>query len=414
MKNKWIIACCLILFTAAAYYFEKSSLFIELRETVQEQEVPSGILDYGSMGKALKKTGLIQTIPKKSEYFPIIDQTLIRVFLETNVESNLHIYWAKEKKHYSVAHSTGVPVSVGKNEYLLVVPALNTFDTLRIDPSSETHANITISSIRIERTGFSDIQLNYETGLQYLVPLSGVGNVELNSKGLSFISTNLDPQFEFSLKKLGKIEDIAFLRKRNKTIYSHIPSPGRFEDFPSSKVIDKQSLKKGWPLVSIVIDQDDLYHPDKGIIPNKTFRGRNWERPAYFSYFDENGKNTYASMVGVRIHGGKRVQLYSSFRLYFRKKYGLSRFTEFKPEIKFSSNKVSLKRLVVHHTKWPPGGWVFNNPLAYDISKRIGCVVPETKLTMLFINGIEQGIHFLTPQINDGLLKSYFGHKVSQ
>ena len=410
MKNKWIILCCLALFAIAAYYLEKEAVFGEIKKTLQEQEVPGGILNYGSIGKVLKQTGLIQTVATGDEYFPYTEQAVIRIFLETDVTSDLHIYWAQKKQVYSQKRHTGLPVIAGKNEYSLVVPTLKKIHRLRIDPIAE-HGEVTISRIIIEQLGINDILLSYKKGLQHLVPLAGVSNVRRTSKGLSFTSTSDDPQFELYLENLKSIEDIAFQRKRQKTNYQHIPNSGRLEDFPSSIVIKEQFFKNGWPIVSVVIDRDDLYHPDKGIIPNKTSRGRYWERPAYFSYYDENGQLAFASMVGMRIHGGKRLQLYSSFRLYFRKKYGISQFAEFQPEIKFSSNSVPLKRLIVHHTKWPPGGWVFNNPLAYDISRRIGCVVPETKLTLLFVNGVDQGIHFLVPQIYDGLLKSYFGHK---
>jgi len=72
----------------------------------------------------------------------------------------------------------------------------------------------------------------------------------------------------------------------------------------------------------------------------------------------------------------------------------ISEFTEFQREMKFSSNSVPLKRLIVHHTKCHPGGWVFNNHLAYDISRRIGCMVPETKWTLLFVNGVDQRYTF--------------------
>jgi hypothetical protein len=36
-----------------------------------------------------------------------------------------------------------------------------------------------------------------------------------------------------------------------------------------------------------------------------------------FSYYGANGKLAFASMVGMRIHGGKLEQLYSSFPIYF-------------------------------------------------------------------------------------------------
>lgn len=410
MKSKWIITCCLFLFFVAAYSLEKESFFGKLKSSLQEQKVPSSILDYGSLGKVLKETGLIRTVAQDDNYFPYTNQALFRITLETNVASHLFVYWASKKQTYSSKRYKAIPVVVGKNECSIVIPGLNEIHKLRIDPISDL-GKVTISNVSFEQLGGGSRSWSYSKGLESVLPVSGVSNVKLTSKGLSFESINRDPQFELSLSKIVKIENVAFPRKRRKTTYQHTPNIRRLKDLPSSKIIKENDFKKGWPIVSVVVDESDLYHPDKGIIPNKTLRGKYWEKPAYFSYFDENGKLTFASMVGMRIHGGKRVQFFSSFRFYFRKKYGIPTFTEFTPGIKFSPNRLPLKRLIVHHTAWPPGGWVFNNPLAYDISRRIGCVVPETKLSLLFVNGVDQGIHFLVPQINDELLEGYFGHK---
>ena len=408
MKNKWIIICCLFLFSITAYSLEKGSFFEKLKSSMRGQEVSSAVLDYGSMGRVLKQTGLIRTVAQ-DDYFQYTEQALIRITLESDVASHLFLYWASKNQTYSKRRLKTLPVAVGKNECAFVIPVINKVQKIRIDPIAEL-GEVVITNITLEQLGFSDISLSYGKGLEFVLPVAGVSDVKLTSKGLSFKSINHDPQFELTLVDLKKIEDVAFPRKRQKTTYQHTPNKG-LQDFPSSKIIKENAFKKGWPIVSVVVDKDDLYHPDKGIIPNKTQRGKYWERPAYLSYFDENGKLTFASMAGMRIHGGKRVQLFSSFRFYFRKKYGISTFNGFTPEIKFSPNKLPLKRLIVHHTKWPYGGWVFNNPLAYDISRRIGCVVPETKLALLYINGEEQGIHFMVPQINDELLENYFGHK---
>lgn len=410
MKNTLIILFSLMLFSITAYYQDKLPFWERLKNTLQEPKVSSGVLDYGSMGKVLKKTGLIKTVPREEGYLPVTNQALIRIYIDTNIESNLQVYWAKEKQHYSQERSTGIPVTPGKNKYELVIPALKEIHRLRIDPISEL-ADVRISRVAFEQGGERVRVLSSDDGLEFIKPLSGIDDYIVDPEGISFTTTTADPQFELILDSLKKIEDQAFQRKRQQTHFQHIGNPGRIEDLPSSRVIKENHFKKNWPIVSIVVDEDDLYHPDTGIIPNKRSRGAYWERPAYFSYYDESGELAFGSMVGVRIHGGKRIQLFNSFRLYFRKEYGISHFPEFRPKIKFSSRAEPLKRLIVHHTAWPPGGWVFNNPLAYDISSRMGCVVPETKLSLLFVNGVEMGIHFLVPQINDKLLKDYFGHK---
>ena len=88
---------------------------------------------------------------------------------------------------------------------------------------------------------------------------------------------------------------------------------------PSTTIIDEHELSTGLPLISIVIDNNDL----KDILTNLLKTGRKWERPVYISYF-ERGNLVFATGAGLRLHGGKS-RLHSpvhSFRLYFRNVYG--------------------------------------------------------------------------------------------
>jgi hypothetical protein len=392
------------------------AFFADLTTALQRQEVPGSILDIGKMGKILKEKGLIRTVPEDDFSLPGTYQkksrSVVRILLESSIDTELHLYWlTKKKQKYSTERYVKAPVTAGQKEYSLSVPALSEIHRLRIDPATNL-ADIRISKVSLHYDG-QDILLLPEKGLDLLQPLAGIKRVHHDSKGLFFTTRNTDAQLELRLADLRKpksIEQLAFQQKRRETLFRHVADSRGIHSFPSSQVITKRHLKKNWPVLSLVLDDADLYHPDTGLVPNKSSRGRQWERLASCSYFDEKGKLRFASMVGVRMHGGKRMQLYSSYRLYFRKEYGLSRFPEFQPRIGFSSKAEPVKRLVVHHTAWPEGGWHFNNTLAYDIARRIGCQVPETRLALLYINGVEQGIYFFAPHLGERLLQSYFGH----
>lgn len=410
MKHKWRIICCLLFFAAAAYQLEKTTFFATLQNTFQDKSVPSGILNYGAMGKVLRESGLVKIVPQDHVSSPSLGgKSLIRILLQTDIDTHLTIFWSAKKQDYSGKRSSTIPVSSGKKEYALAAPALSGIYKLRIDPATAP-ARIRIYQIIIEQVGEEPILFTPLTGLKHVKVISGIADLKHDSKGIYFKTINSDPQIELHLNHLRKLENLAFQRKRKKTNFQYFANPSLFEGYPSSGIIKKEDFKKNWPIISIVAEEDDLYHPDKGIISNKMSRGRFWERPAYVSYFDENGKLLFGSMAGLRIHGGLRIQLYNSFRLHFRKEYGVSWFPEFRPKLKSNSKPLPLEKLVIHHTAWPPGGWFFNNTLAYDIARRIGCIVPETKLALLFVNGIERGIYFLTPQINRKLLTEYLGH----
>jgi hypothetical protein len=79
------------------------------------------------------------------------------------------------------------------------------------------------------------------------------------------------------------------------------------------------------PLISIVMDPDDLWHPDTGIYIHTTQRGADWERPTSVEFIEPTGESLQTH-CGVRIHGwGWRPHSNTrkhSLRLEFRSRYG--------------------------------------------------------------------------------------------
>ena len=200
------------------------------------------------------------------------------------------------------------------------------------------------------------------------------------------------------------------------------------ENMPSSLVMGPEQLQGELPVLSISIDENDLHDPTIGLLAGENVfkRGRNWERPAFLSYY-ENGKLLFASGFGLRIHGGSsrirglkiqggtiREKPLQSFRLYFREIYGAD---QFKPGILFDKKSEPIKRLVVRK------GWIddllhispyFRNSLAdalaYDISREIGCIAPHTKPARVFLNGKPQDLFYITEYLDKNYLRSHFGH----
>lgn len=177
------------------------------------------------------------------------------------------------------------------------------------------------------------------------------------------------------------------------------------EEMPGSTIIPQAALSEPTPLLSIVLDHHDLYDPLLGLLTNPDEKGRNWERPAYISYF-EQGKLLFATGAGIRIHGGVcRDAPKKSFRVYFKDIYGTE---QFKPGILFDKSSDPLTRFVVR-SKFETAG-LFANSLAYDITRRIGALAPQTQPVRLFLNGEYQGVYILMEHISRGYLLSHFGH----
>ncbi len=104
---------------------------------------------------------------------------------------------------------------------------------------------------------------------------------------------------------------------------------------------------KDMKVVSLITDPDNLFDKDKGIYclgkiyeenrggdrrnpwelkANYSMKGREWERPANFTMF-ENGQKVIEQNIGIRIKGNYSRSLpQKSFNLYTRKEYGEEEF----------------------------------------------------------------------------------------
>ena len=385
-----------------------------LKSSLQIATVPDGLLNYGTMGKILKQLGLVQATPvdanqltrkkrQKKKFRP--GNTTVQINIETDKKTIFKVYWAEAGLPFTENGSSAIKIGPAKSRYTIFVADLTKIQRLRFDPA-KTSAKMRIHSIAIESGIHQKIILNTKESFKKLKLLHGIRNIVYGDRGMAFETDGGDPQFELTITPKRNIEAIVFQKKRLKGEYIYAANPEGFKGFPSSRVINQSHYKKGWPILSIVGEESDLYHPDSGLVVNKTERGKAWERPVYLSFF-QDGEIRFAGMAGMRMHGGKgRLHLFNNFRLYFRNEYG----TEALPfGDLFGSGKEELKRLVVHSTAWPPG-WPFNNPIAYDITRQIGAIAPKTQLTILYLNGKHDGIYFLTPQLSRVQLRSYFGH----
>jgi hypothetical protein len=114
------------------------------------------------------------------------------------------------------------------------------------------------------------------------------------------------------------------------------------------------------------------------------------------------------------VHGGKSREHspVQSFRLYFERKYGA---TTFGAGILFGGRSDPVRQIVVHNDlrqdlrgRW----WHFVNPLAFDIAKAVGAIVPETQPARVFLNGDSLGAYVLTEHVTSrGFQDAHFGHR---
>lgn len=200
--------------------------------------------------------------------------------------------------------------------------------------------------------------------------------------------------------------DSLFSKKREVGEYAYLANPGSTDHLPSSLLIGKDQFREGWPLVSLALDPPALSDQTRGIVPNSTERGVEWERRATVSYF-QGDKLRAASSVGVRIHGSEHDReiregpVKHSYRIYFRNDYGVSSPP---PGILFDKDE-TVRRLVVRRERF------FASELAYDIANRLGAETPHYKPAIFYLNGERVGIRSLVEFLGHTEWKSKLGHE---
>jgi hypothetical protein len=204
---------------------------------------------------------------------------------------------------------------------------------------------------------------------------------------------------EFRLKHMIKLDTTKGLVLKEWTTPDGV-SPDKL---PSTLIMKPADMPRNVTVISIVADKEDLYSEKKGIFTNANKKGREWERPAFISYY-QNRKLVFATGVGIRVHGGGvRKAEVKSLRFYFRDIYGLK---EIESELIFNRKTIHpLKRFVLR--KEPN----FYNALAFDISEKLGCRVPMIQIVRVFLNGELYGDRYaMTEHLSKDYLYSNFGH----
>jgi len=193
-----------------------------------------------------------------------------------------------------------------------------------------------------------------------------------------------------------------------------------YNGFTSTQSISPQIIDQGYPIIAITCPNADLYSLASGIVVNYQRRGDDWERLCQISYFDK-GILQFATSAGLRLHGGKSRKLksglvgdalvaaaknkFSSFRFYFRKKYGTQAF---KPNVLFGRETYPIRTLVLRNmgvAKWP-----FKACMGFDIADQIGSVTPLHTPVAIYLNGQQYGVGFLAEHLSVKQWTARLGH----
>lgn len=182
--------------------------------------------------------------------------------------------------------------------------------------------------------------------------------------------------------------------------------------------------KYTFPIISIATDSINLFDYEKGIyVPGKTFdkrkfetswaagnyinKGKDWERKAHVTYFEKTGKLAFDTDVGIRTHGfGSAANPQKSFKLYFRKEYGISKIEY---PIFNKSDAKKYKRLIFRNSGQDFLHTHFRDAMLQQIIEPLNLDLQAFQPSIVFINGEYWGIFNIREKYDKFYFKYKFG-----
>lgn len=167
------------------------------------------------------------------------------------------------------------------------------------------------------------------------------------------------------------------------------------------------------PILSIMVDEEDLWGYERGIYvlgaTNGNFfqRGREWERPIHIEFIDENGEVGFSQKAGIRIHGGtSRAHLNKSFRVYARSDYGKNTIEY--PLFPNRGEQVH-KRLKLRTAGQDKFFTYFRDPLMTRLMLGTAVTAEDYRPAHLFLNGEYWGITNIRERFDNHYAERNFG-----
>ncbi|NLB65357.1 MAG: hypothetical protein GX803_02685 [Lentisphaerae bacterium] len=157
------------------------------------------------------------------------------------------------------------------------------------------------------------------------------------------------------------------------------------------------------PVMSVIMEQDDLDGGEFGLLPNKTLRGVLTEKPCHITIIDP-ACPTAACKAGMRIQGRstRNFQIKQNFRFKFRNRYE----SRFWPEPFFDTPGPQKTSSIVAQSS----GYL-QNAIGFEVMEAAGVQTPRRRHAMMYVNGRPYGLYNLMDDINaPEYLEQTFGH----
>ncbi|MEE8452232.1 MAG: CotH kinase family protein [Thermoguttaceae bacterium] len=173
---------------------------------------------------------------------------------------------------------------------------------------------------------------------------------------------------------------------------------------------------KSLPVMSLVMDGDDLFDAQNGIYANSNNQGFNWERGGSLEMFDPNDPSAgFQVNAGVRMYGGVgRNARYKkhSFRILFKGMYGPTklRYPLFGEEAVDQFDTIILRSNFNDAWVWGGAATQFiRDEFAGRLNQAMGDPARHGTFVHLYVNGLYWGLYNPVERPDTSFSASYYG-----
>ena len=185
-----------------------------------------------------------------------------------------------------------------------------------------------------------------------------------------------------------------------------------------------QAAGKNLAVISITMDQNDLFDETKGIYaigndkdaPNFKKKGREWERSCHIDYFESDGTETSLELAqdcGIRIQGNySRENVQKSFRLYAREDYGIKNFKyPFFSGLTNAEGKTmkKFKTLVLRNGGNDSFNYKYKDNIMQSFLHEQECETLHGRPCVVYLDGEYWGHYVLQDDVSDNFLQEKRG-----
>lgn len=414
-----------IICAGIAYYWNTP------RELFQTKTIPSPLLAFGETGEILRKLGRISPVENKQsssrittnpveflrraseekkkwlllEEFNNFKKRGIFGYIEMQSQEPAVKFRIEVVKNGSWLEQVASQVKSEKFGYSFFVDSDSRNPELRLTFNNKQHP-VHIYGLGFLKNGYHPLVFNDQIGFGSFFRNSESNNISFNRSGAAIepLTQARHLTVNLSFQKKTSVGISKYHKKQGSTPIELVAS----RDHPllsdlniTDQVLASTSIAQ-IPVLSIDIDNNDLYSEEYGILTNYDGHGREWERLGYVRYF-KDGESVFSNFSGIRLQGGDpgREKGLINFRLYFREEYGKSQIESDKI---FNGSVKEIKRLAIKQSEWKK--WPLNSPIAYDVTRQAGGLAPPTEMCLLYLNGQELGLYYMVPHLGEKQIKA--------